>query len=269
MTTELRTMEIASEILNNITLTGDLFALKPAQRVEYIVAFTRRLGLDPATQPIKLIELPADKKTGKIRVIPYADRGCAAQLNQLHGLSHEITKVEQHGDVLLIHDRCTSPDGRFTDEIGAVGLAGWEGKAMGATQLSNAHMHCRTKAMRRATLTHVGLGLLDESEVSTIQGAILVEDEPTQPKGARPALSQPDAPSPNGWDVDALSELELTLERAYVAFKAGGKPEAYEAFAAKWKGRKNEPSEKVLTEMAAFVEKLETAAAKKNEKKAA
>lgn len=103
------------------------------------------------------------------------------------------------------------------------------------------------------------------------KGDLHGDDEPTQPKpkDARPTLSQPDAPSPNGWDVDALSELELTLERAYVAFKYGGKPDAYEAFATKWKARKNEHAEKVLTEMAAFVEKLETAAKKKNEKQAA
>lgn len=80
-------------------------------------------------------------------------------------------------------------------------------------------------------------------------------EEPEDPKASHA--------QPSDWDIDAKDEFEKTLERAYVAFKAGGKPEAFETFMAKWKARKTEPSEKVLTEMAAYVEKLETAAAKK------
>jgi phage recombination protein Bet len=117
-------------------------------------------------------------------------------------------------------------------------------------------------ALRRAYPNEMA-GLYTSDEMA--QAGFDVPAEKLNVADPQPAavLSQPDAPSP-GWDVDALSELELTLERAYVAFKAGGKPDAYEAFATKWKARKSEPAEKVLTEMAAFVEKLEAAAAKRN-----
>ena len=142
--------------LEGMILGGDLSKLNSQQKVEYITCLCQRLGLDPATNPLKLMSLNGKQ-------IAYADRSCAAQLNRLHNLSHEITSTERLEDVYIVNSRCTSPDGRVTEEMGAVSLAGLKGEA-----LANAFMKCRTKAMRRSTLTHVGLGLLDEDEVKTI-----------------------------------------------------------------------------------------------------
>lgn len=163
MSTELKTVELDQSIVASVALNGDLSKLQPAQKVQYVTALCQRLGLDPVTQPLKLMKLNG-------REIVYADRGCAAQLNRLHGVSSEITKAEQIGDLFMVYGRAITPDKRFTDEIAAVPTTGLKGEA-----LANAYMKCRTKAMRRATLTHVGLGLLDESEVDTIPQAQKVE----------------------------------------------------------------------------------------------
>lgn len=171
MNTELKTLDIDQSIVSSVALNGDLSKLQPAQKVQYVTALCQRLGLDPVTQPLKLMKLNG-------REIVYADRGCAAQLNRLHGVSSEITKAEQIGDLFMVYGRAITPDKRFTDEIAAVPTVGLKGEA-----LANAYMKCRTKAMRRATLTHVGLGLLDESEVDSIPQAQKVEitqpEEPT------------------------------------------------------------------------------------------
>lgn len=164
MSNELRSL--SNQTLESVILKGDLSSLNSAQKVEYIVSLCNRVGLDPATQPFKLLKLNGKE-------IPYADRSCAAQLNQLHGLSHQITDTQKDADSILMIDRCTGKDGRFTEEVGAVSLTGLKGEA-----LANAIMKCRTKAMRRATLTHVGLGMLDESEVDTIPGAKTVPVDP-------------------------------------------------------------------------------------------
>ena len=155
---ELRTL--STETLSAVILNGDLSKLNSEQKVEYIVSLCQRVGLDPATQPFKLLKLQGKE-------IAYADRSCAAQLNKLHNLAHQITATEQCADFIMMTDRCSDPSGRFTEEVGAVPLAGLKGEA-----LTNALMKCRTKAMRRSTLTHVGLGMLDESETETIPGAV-------------------------------------------------------------------------------------------------
>lgn len=155
MTNELKTLDVDRSIVASVALNGDLSKLQPAEKVQYVTALCQRLGLDPVTQPLKLMKLNG-------REIVYADRGCAAQLNRLHSVSSEITKTERVDDLFIVYSRASTPDKRFTDELAAVSIAGLKGEI-----LANALMKCRTKAMRRATLTHVGLGLLDEEEAQS------------------------------------------------------------------------------------------------------
>lgn len=87
------------------------------------------------------------------------------------------------------------------------------------------------------------------------KGDLHLEEETPE---ARPA-----ALTPQGWNTDELSAFETILDRAYAAFDRGGKPEAFDAFAKKWKGMRVGPADPVLEAMAAFVVKLEAAANKK------
>lgn len=82
-------------------------------------------------------------------------------------------------------------------------------------------------------------------------------------KPATPATAPAPAASPAEWTIEAQDAFAWLEDRAYQAFKAGGKPEAYEKFTTKWRARKaSEPSLTVLDEMSQFVGKLEDAAAK-------
>lgn len=117
-------------------------------------------------------------------------------------------------------------------------------------------------ALRRAYPNEMAGLYTDDEEM-----AMDPSQEPLKPVGG----PIPPPTEPAAWDIDSESEFVTTLDRAYVAFKAGiedpKKAQAeYEKFSLKCNGRKSEPAEKVLTEMAAHVEKLENAAKAKAEK---
>ena len=161
---------IGEDALLKLVTTGDLSVLSPVDKTKYYVGFCQRLGLDPATQPLKILKLNGKEKL-------YADRECCQQLNRLHGVSHEVRSRETVNDCYVVTARA-SAGGRFTDSIGAVPVAGLKGEA-----LSNAMMKSETKAKRRSTLDLIGLGLLDETEVATIPGAVTLPPQcPWTPK---------------------------------------------------------------------------------------
>jgi hypothetical protein len=149
------------ELINNLVLKGDLTGLQPAQKVQYYKLFCERLGLDPITQPFKLLKLNGKE-------ILYCDRSGAQQLNKIHSVSHEVRSREliEAAGVYQVTARASLPAGRFTDSIGAVNIQGLKGDAY-----ANAIMKAETKAKRRSTLDLLGLGILDETETETIPGA--------------------------------------------------------------------------------------------------
>lgn len=147
------------KIITSLILNGDLHDLNPQQKVAYYQAFCERLGLDPATQPFKILTL-----NGKETL--YADKGAAAQLVRKHGLTQTVTAQETVAGVFCVIVRTSDKSGRHSDSLGAVPIQGLYGD-----NLSNALMKAHTKAKRRGVLEFMGLGSLDESEIVTIPGA--------------------------------------------------------------------------------------------------
>lgn len=78
---ELQTID--PEIISALVTKGDLSGLNPQQKITYYNAYCQRLGLDPLTQPFKLLSLNGKQ-------VLYCDRSGAQQLNKLHNVSHEI-----------------------------------------------------------------------------------------------------------------------------------------------------------------------------------
>lgn len=152
-----------AEIVSNLIINGDLSKLSAPQKIEYYKGFCERLGLDPFTQPFKILSLNGKQ-------VLYCDRSGAQQLNKKHGVSHEIKTREKVEELYIVTCRASLPDGRYTDSIGAVNIKGFAGD-----NLANAIMKCETKAKRRATLDLLGLGILDETETGTIPGAQVVD----------------------------------------------------------------------------------------------
>ena len=162
MSSELTTMN--PEILASLIINGDVAKLNPAQRVEYITKLCERVGIDPLTQPFKILRLNG-------REVLYADKGCTQQLCKVYGISTEVTKKEKIEDVYIVTVRASNKEGRFTDEDGAVTIGNLKGDG-----LANALMKAVTKSKRRAVLAFCGLGMLDETEIETIPNAVPVEN---------------------------------------------------------------------------------------------
>lgn len=146
-------------IIANLVTNGDLGDLSPQDRIAYYNYRCHQAGLDPAAKPFDLLKLNG-------RLVLYANASCTQQLCGIHKLSVEIVSRDKIDDIYVVQARAKSPDGRFSDNMGAVPLAGLKGEA-----LANAMLKATTKAIRRTVLAHIGLGMLDETEVVTIPGA--------------------------------------------------------------------------------------------------
>ena len=147
-----------AKIIEQLVISGNLSGLTKEEKVEYYKGYCERLGLDPFTQPFKILRLQGKETL-------YCDRSGVQQLSKLHNVSHDITSREQMEGIYLVTCKA-SADGRHTESIGAVTTGTLSGDA-----LCNALMKAETKAKRRATLDLLGLGMLDESEVDTIPNA--------------------------------------------------------------------------------------------------
>jgi hypothetical protein len=185
-------------IISSIVINGDISKLSPQQKVEYYRQFCERLGLDPLSQPFKLLRLNGKE-------VLYCDRTGAQQLNKLHKVSHEIKARETVSGCYVVTAQASTPDGRKTESIGAVTIDNLRGDA-----LCNAMMKAETKAKRRATLDLLGLGILDETETETILHAQKVE-APAMPT-ATPAPASTSKVSQFKKKYDSAEEIAKVLE---------------------------------------------------------
>ena len=164
MTQKNQNQEQQVSIANQLILQGDLSKLSAGDKVRYYNGYCERMGLDPYTKPFDILRLNGKE-------VLYCTRSGTQQLNKLHKVSHLITSRDTNADagVYIVTSKASLPDGRCTESIGAVNIAGLKGEAY-----ANAIMKAETKAKRRATLDLLGLGVIDESEAETIPNATTV-----------------------------------------------------------------------------------------------
>ena len=144
------------KVIDSVVLRGDLSGLAPGERARFYVQMCEGLGLNPASQPFAFLRLNGKE-------ILYATRGATDQLAAMHRVTREIIdgpKVVDLGGTKLIYAVCKAsmPNGRFETATATVPLI----------DPVNVMMKAETKAKRRATLSLLGLGLLDEIEIETI-----------------------------------------------------------------------------------------------------
>lgn len=152
-------------IIEKIVVNGDISSLKTDERLSYYYGLCHRLGLNPDTRPFEYMALK-----GKLTL--YAKKDATEQLRKLHKVS--VNKLDC--DVLpnglyRVTAYVATPDGRSDISTGVVNSSNLKGD-----DLANAYMKAETKAKRRATLSICGLGIVDESEVESIRGAIKIKD---------------------------------------------------------------------------------------------
>ena len=164
MTQQNKNQDQQTSIANQLILQGDLSKLSANDKVRYYNGYCERMGLDPFTKPFDILRLNGKE-------VLYCTRSGTQQLNKLHKVSHLITSRDTNAEagVYIVTSKASLPDGRCTESIGAVNIAGLKGEAY-----ANAIMKAETKAKRRATLDLLGLGVLDESEAETIPNASTV-----------------------------------------------------------------------------------------------
>lgn len=235
MSAEIATIPLQGKALEEFVVRGNLAALSPADKATHYIALCQSLGLNPATKPFEYITLQGKE-------VLYARRDCTDQLRKIHNVSVAIVSREQVGDVFQVTARATLPNGRQDESIGAVTVGGLKGDYM-----ANALMKCETKAKRRVTLSIVGLGMLDESELETIEPnkfANIVREQP-QEGPARPKIVEapkekwtsakpiPDVvlkgfPKQTQADLRGIPLVDMAVDDLEVVIEQGAK--AYEAW---------------------------------------
>lgn len=215
--------ETQARVIESIVLRGDLSGLAPRDRARFYVTMCERLGLNPNAQPFAFLRLNGKE-------VLYATRGCTDQLAAIHRINREIIdgpRVIDLAGTKLVYAVCRAshPNGRIETSTATVPLA----------DPMNVLMKAETKAKRRATLSILGLGLLDEMELETIPSNVqepgggvdfshLAADPVAQeeaPPGAD-AVSDPspaEVPAQLGAFYERLKEIELPGEAVSVWIK--------------------------------------------------
>ena len=193
-------------------ISGDLGKLTPEARLDYYQRVCQSTGLNPWTQPFSYIVL-----NNKLTL--YCRKDATDQLRKIHQVSVTITSRERIDDVYVVTARATLPDGRTDESIGAVTLGSLKGDG-----LANALMKAESKAKRRVTLSICGLGMLDESETSTIPDAqtVQVDQNTGEIIGAARRITNPPPPrvltkDPERERKALFHRLDTFVERAKAA----------------------------------------------------
>lgn len=149
-----------ARIAESLVTRGDLSGLTPEEVTRHYIRLCERLRLDPTTQPLKRLRLNGAD-------ILYPTKGATDQLASVWGIDRRMIEppaIVDTGAGKIIRAVCEAHwRGRTDVSTGAVPVPAGGGEA-----LCNALLKCESKSKRRATLSILGLGMLDETEVDAI-----------------------------------------------------------------------------------------------------
>lgn len=169
-------VDVSAAALEAAVGMGDFSRLAPEQRLKYLGALCRSVGLNPLTLPIQIMKIDGKE-------VLYARAECAAQLRKRDSVSIIIVERWSDHGCYFVRVKGSTPDGRVDEATGAVALVypekvrEWRngqstwvnhpqaGKELGGIDYANAVKKAETQAKRRVALSICGLGLMDESEV--------------------------------------------------------------------------------------------------------
>jgi hypothetical protein len=157
-------------VIEALVLNGDLSKMDNQQKVMYYKHICDSLGLNPLTQPFKILKLQGKETM-------YATKDATDQLRHRDGISVISIVAERIEEIYVVTASVQNKDGRKDSDVGAVNIAGLRGD-----NLANAFMKATTKAKRRATMSICGLGMLDESEIETVDANAQVQEFPVEQK---------------------------------------------------------------------------------------
>lgn len=157
--------------LESLVLHGDLGKMTDKQKVGYYLDLCRSLGLSAHSQPFRILKFQG-------REVMYATKDCTEQLRKIHEISVVDLIIDLQPDsTYSVTCKVKDKNGKTDMSTGVVSIENLKGEA-----LANAKMKAETKAKRRATLSICGLGMMDESEIETVEGAVVVDIPKEQAK---------------------------------------------------------------------------------------
>jgi len=220
-------------VLEKLLVEGDLAPLNTEERLAYYLKVCESLGLSPITKPFAYIKL-----NGKLQLYPL--KSCAEQLRKIHKISvFNMHSQLMEDEIYLISAEFRTPDGRTDQATGAVSLKGLTGEAR-----SNKMMTAETKCKNRGTYSILGLGMLDETEIQSIQEIEASADRKHPRLRGAKAVPVPDA--------EPRTMIELDVPAEAVAEPVGdGSGEAggsVEGDAAKPPERAGRPADAISTD---------------------
>jgi len=198
---------VLPEAIEQVVVNGDLSPLNAAQRVQYVNAVCKSMGLNHLTKPFNYIKL-----NGKLTL--YATKDCTDQLRRIYGIS--VIKVEESnfGGAAILVTHVKDKSGRTDQARAAIDLSHLKGDS-----LANAIMKLETKSKRRATLSICGLGFLDESELETVGSDARMPENDLGAKTADWDSGEDDQPQPDSPEVvdvdpdeELIQEIQVWLE---------------------------------------------------------
>lgn len=160
------------DIMQKFILKNDLSCLTMEEKLIFILNRCKDLKLDPRSQPIMIIK--SKEKVGNSFVekeTPYISKSGGEQLAKVHQVSVLDTEEKILDDVFIVKAKVSLPNGRISQAIGVTPLfTEYDGKVTKITgaKKCNAMMVADTKARRRAVLSICGTGMIDESEIDTM-----------------------------------------------------------------------------------------------------
>jgi hypothetical protein len=217
-TTEMQPADEARDLakmVESMVMRGDISALSPEHRVRFYVQTCEGLGLNPHSQPFAFLKLNGKE-------VMYATRGATDQLAAMHRINRRIIDGPKIVDiagakVAYCVAEATHPNGRTETATATLPV----------TDPPNLYMKLETKAKRRVTLSILGLGLLDETELDNIpasaKGPAVQVDVTVQRDDAPAQLAAPDDLAAFRASLDAAESLDLDGARlAYARHDLGG-----------------------------------------------
>ena len=220
-------------LVEKAILDKNFSSVPQAERLQYCKELSKTFGINFMTGPFDFI-----KVQGKTKV--HANKNCAEQLCAIHGISVDVLSQEMDKAFFIATAKAIAPDGRYTVEAGVVSFyfkakdrsGGYSYRKMDCNEMVNAKLKAVTKAKRRAVLSLCGVGMMDESELESIDGVEKEEfrdvtpkndykntsgtaQRKTKPKNYAPQSQQPvDEPAP--WpDEEPKDEKQLKINPVF------------------------------------------------------
>lgn len=149
-----------AKMVDSLVTRGDWSGLGPAERARAYTAVCQQHGLNALSQPFAFLRLNGKE-------VLYANRGATDQLAAMHRVNRRIVDGPKVVDiagtkVAYCVAEASLPNGRTETSTATLPVA----------DPVNLYMKLETKAKRRVTLSILGLGVLDETELSTIPAGV-------------------------------------------------------------------------------------------------